>query len=73
MSEQYVAELRVPPIPAIPRESQEPIIALVDQILAAKKADPKADTSALERQIDALVYELYGLTQEGIAVVEERS
>ena len=29
-----------------------------------------ADTSALERQIDEMVYELYGLTPEKIAIVE---
>ena len=33
-------------------------------ILAAKAADPAADTSALEREIDRIVYELYGLTEE---------
>jgi hypothetical protein len=32
----------------------------------------KADTSALEQEIDRLVYELYGLTDEEIAVVEKR-
>jgi len=40
------------------------------QILAAKQKDPNTDTSALERQIDQMVYELYGLTPEEIAVVE---
>lgn len=34
------------------------------------KPTPQADTGALERQIDALVYELYGLKEEEIAVVE---
>jgi hypothetical protein len=28
------------------------------------------DTTALEREIDRLVYELYGLTEEEIAIVE---
>jgi hypothetical protein len=52
-----------------------PFITLVDQILAAKKQQPpsspfvkgeftNADTSALERQIDEMVYKLYGLTEE---------
>ena len=50
---------------------QRPIIALVDKILAAKRADPQADTSAWEREIDGLVYALYGLTEEEIAVVEQ--
>ncbi|HLB49472.1 MAG TPA: hypothetical protein VJL59_20865 [Anaerolineales bacterium] len=35
-----------------------------------KQRDPAADTTALEREIDRLVYELYDLTPEEIAVVE---
>ena len=31
-----------------------------------------ADTSALEREIDRIVYELYGLTENEIAIVEGR-
>ena len=38
-------------------------------ILATKHADPAADTSELERQIDQMVYELYGLTEEEIKIV----
>ncbi len=51
---------------------QQPIIALVDQILSAKRANPQADTSAMEAAIDKLVYELYGLTAAEIALVEGR-
>jgi hypothetical protein len=58
------------PIPDVPPEQQAPIIALVDQILAAKRADPSADVSALEREIDERVYRLYGLTPEEIKIVE---
>ena len=42
----------------------------VNQILAAKKKNPEADTSELEAEIDRLVYELYDLTAEEIAIVE---
>ena len=42
----------------------------MSQILALKQKDPQADTSALERQIDQMVYKLYGLTAEEIAIVE---
>ncbi|BBO18727.1 class I SAM-dependent DNA methyltransferase [Candidatus Brocadia pituitae] len=52
--------------------SQQKIIPLVDQILAAKQKDPDADTSSLERRIDHLVYQLYGLTADEIGIVEER-
>ncbi|MFZ3089762.1 MAG: class I SAM-dependent DNA methyltransferase [Nitrospirota bacterium] len=46
---------------------------IVDQILTAKQKDPDADTSALEKQIDEMVYELYELTPEEIAIVEGRN
>jgi len=58
----YVSKL-----PILPTKKLAP---LVTQILAAKKADPSADTSALEAEIDQLVYALYGLTAEEIALVE---
>jgi hypothetical protein len=46
------------------------MIKLVDQILSTKKSNPTADTCALENEIDQLVYELYGLTEEEIKIVE---
>ena len=51
---------------------QKPIIALVDKILAAKKANPQADTSKEEAEIDRLVYQLYGLSEDEIKIVEGR-
>ncbi|MFN8355451.1 MAG: Eco57I restriction-modification methylase domain-containing protein [Spirosomataceae bacterium] len=36
----------------------------VNQILEIKKATPQADTTALEAEIDELVFDLYGLTLE---------
>ncbi len=57
----------------VPSEKQRKgIVDLVSRILAAKAADPAADTSALEGEIDRMVYELYGLTEEEIAIVEGR-
>ena len=41
------------------------------EILAAKKADPDADDSTLEAEIDQFVYSLYGLTRGEIAIIEE--
>jgi len=40
------------------------------KIIELKKNNPNADTSALEREIDRLVYGLYGLTEEEVEVVE---
>ncbi|WP_144605758.1 class I SAM-dependent DNA methyltransferase [Algoriphagus algorifonticola] len=45
---------------------------LVEQILETKKQDPTSDTSTLEDEIDQLVYELYGLSEEEIGIVEGR-
>jgi hypothetical protein len=47
------------PIPGIALAQQQPIVDLVNRILVAKTADPVADISTLESQIDHLVYKLY--------------
>ena len=52
---------------------QQPIIDLVDIILAKKKQDPLADTSLEENAIDELVYQLYDLTDEEIRLIEQAS
>ncbi len=62
------------PIPKITTKNQEladKIIALVDKILQAKAKDPKANTQKLEKEIDALVYRLYNLTDEEIKIIED--
>lgn len=61
------------PCPLVAKESQVPLINLVDRILITKKHDPDAVTSALEHEINQLVYKLYGLTEEEIGVVERRT
>ena len=65
-------QLKQIPIPTATPTQQQPIISLVDSILAAKKKDPSADTSKQEAEIDRLVYKLYDLTDEEIAIVEGR-
>ena len=47
------------------------IVNVVNLILAAKQSDPQADTSALEKEIDNLVYQLYELTPDEIALIEQ--
>ncbi|HEY5124675.1 MAG TPA: TaqI-like C-terminal specificity domain-containing protein, partial [Ignavibacteria bacterium] len=58
------------PIKDIAEDKQEPFVQFVNQILFAKKSDPNTDTSVLENEIDQLVYELYGLTEEEIKIIE---
>lgn len=68
-------ELENLPIPKITESNQsiaDKIIALVEEILKTKEQDPKADTSAQEREIDKLVYALYSLTPEEIAIIKDK-
>lgn len=61
------------PIPQITEKNQELADKITDgakQILALKEKDPKANTQKLEKEIDALVYQLYHLTDEEIKTIE---
>ncbi|WQX99700.1 Eco57I restriction-modification methylase domain-containing protein [Helicobacter pylori] len=61
------------PIPQITEKNQELADKITDgakQILALKEKDPKANTQRLEKEIDALVYQLYHLTDEEIKIIE---
>src|SRR5690554_3234294 len=44
--------------------------AKVAEIITIKASDKETDTSSLENQIDQLVYQLYDLTEEEIAIIE---
>ncbi|GAA9645220.1 class I SAM-dependent DNA methyltransferase [Helicobacter pylori] len=62
------------PIPQITEKNQELADKITDctkAILEAKEKDPKANTKELEKEIDALVYQLYNLTDEEIKTIEE--
>jgi adenine-specific DNA-methyltransferase len=58
------------PIPVATPEQKQALEALVEQILAAKQADPKADVQSLETEIDQIVYQLYDLSPVEIRLVE---
>lgn len=59
------------PIKKATASQQNPIINIVKQIVKIKQNDPLADVSSFEREIDQKVYELYCLSPEEIAVVEQ--
>lgn len=58
------------PLPFVSEQMQSSIILLVDQIFSAKKHHSLADTSALEAEIDRLVYHLYDLTYDEVKIVD---
>ena len=51
---------------------EQNIFEIVEKIIVAKKVNCSHDTSALESEIDRLVYQLYGLTDEEIAIIEKK-
>jgi len=65
------------PIKVLEKNKQIKLAEVVDEILTITKDDDylqnpqkQAKVKALERQIDQMVYELYGLTKEEIKIVE---
>jgi adenine-specific DNA-methyltransferase len=75
--ELYQTPLSEIPIKKISKDDQKPFIDLVDKILAITKDDDylentakQAKVRAYEKQIDQMVYELYGLTKDEIKIVE---
>ncbi|MBK9744669.1 MAG: hypothetical protein IPO94_17750 [Saprospiraceae bacterium] len=50
---------------------QQQLISLVEFNTIFKKHNNLLDTTDLESQIDQLVYELYGLTEDEIRIVEK--
>ena len=67
----YPEHLRNMPIAPASIEQQEVLRLLVKEIVQKKKDG--LDTSALENQIDFLVYHLYGLTYDEVLIVDPES
>ena len=59
------------PVKQISRAEEKPFEIILNKILSLKKQNPAADTTALEKEIDQMVYQLYGLTDEEIEIVEK--
>ena len=80
MYEYFGEPLSKIPIKIVLKKNQKPLIAIVDHILAITKSDDylqnsqkQAKVKALEAEIDQLVYKLYDLTPEEIAIVEGKT
>lgn len=77
LSNQYVERIVAPPITPETKPIAEQIESIVSQILSLTQSEdylqnPKkqAKVQELEKEIDWLVYKLYGLTEEEIKIVE---
>ena len=69
--ELYATPLSEAPIYRATFSQMQPLITLVDEIIHLK-AGGGTDTAHLQQQIDALVYELYQLTPDEIAIIEAK-
>lgn len=65
-----VQDIKDFPLPCITEEQKVSITKLVNRILSLKSQNTDADTSALEDEIDLLVYHLYGLTYDEVLIVD---
>ena len=57
-------------VPKVSEKQKNEIVKLVDNCIDILTKNKNADISKYEKQIDSLVYELYGLTEEEIKIVE---
>ena len=69
----YPNDAKLLPIANASPAQQRMLVRLVDHILEDKASNANVDTSELEAEIDRLIYALYGLTEEEIAVVSRKS
>ena len=52
------------------RRNRLEIATIVEKIIESKKSNSNSDTSALENQIDELVFGLYGFASDEIAALD---
>ncbi|RVY09545.1 class I SAM-dependent DNA methyltransferase [Helicobacter pylori] len=67
----FIERLPIPKITKSNKPTADKITDGAEAILALKEKDPKANTQELEKEIDALVYQLYNLTDEEIKIIED--
>ncbi|GAA7851064.1 class I SAM-dependent DNA methyltransferase [Helicobacter pylori] len=67
----FIERLPIPQITKSNKPTADKITDCAERILKLKEKDPKANTQKLEKEIDALVYQLYHLTDEEIKIIED--
>ena len=72
-SNEIASKIPIPEINSENKELEGKIVGLVDEILKIKNRNANEDTVEIEREIDRLVYELYGLSEEEIRIIEGKN
>lgn len=70
LSNQYVERFPIPKISNISRQTHKEIMECVGEILTNKKQDSTSDTKVLESHLDSLIYQIYGLNENEINLIE---
>lgn len=65
-----VQDIKEFPLPKVNSDERKILMRFVDDVTTIKKGKSIAETSALENQIDFLVYHLYGLTYDEVLIVD---
>ena len=66
----YVNEM---PVPRLSPSEQQPFVDATDRILKTLETDSLPDVTTLEDKLHRLVYKLYGLRNDEVEIVKERS
>ena len=66
----YIIQIPLPKEIIEKPNKQKPFISIVDKIISIRKSNPQDEIDSLESEIDCMIYELYGLTEEEIRIVE---
>ncbi len=71
-------QVKITPVKKLPlviasKEIQDEIVSYVSKIFSLKQKDACADISSIEEKIDKMVYKLYNITPEEIAIVEGKT
>ncbi len=68
-----VQDIKDFPIPDIPERIQEIITTKVYDVMEQKHIDSQSDVSAIEKDIDDIVYHLYNLTYDEVLIIDPQT
>ena len=61
------------PIPLLSKQEQQKYISLVDAIISLKVSDPEANVEKYQNELDELVFNLYGISEEEKKIIERKN
>jgi len=71
VKKKHVEDLLLPRVAFDEPQKQKPVIEIVDRILMIKQKNAEEDVIVLKKELDKLIYQLYGLTEDEVQIIEE--